>query len=319
MHLNPIRPSPQHKNWYRRKTEDHFARPIPTPDNLDPDWRVALNTGLRPGEQPVWMIWAPYQAVLKQKRPMYSDLPWEFSPDWLLALTPDRLLLLCVPAPNSQPQVVALDLDSILSLQQGVILLYSWLTVTWATQGTVRQETIIYNAVGEPCFSRLVNLIRERLAHNPSGIEQANRTLLANLPYKFKSLIPHRMLLPGETVRQVIYRPALWEKVLGIFRKMIAPRLAMALTADYLLIAEEDCTGTEGSYGFTATYLPLANVNHTELQPLKNGLEWRVVLEWHEARHELKIAFPISAEAELRTFPRSHALREDEGRKRLAL
>lgn len=286
-------------DWYRRKTEDHFARPVVTSDDLDPIWRAALNAGLQPGEQPVWMIWAPYQAVLRQKRPLRRDLPWEFSPDWLLVLTPDRLLLLRVPAPDSPPQVIALDLASILSLQQGTILLYSWLTVTWVGQGAVRQEMIIYNAVGEPCFSRLVGLIRERLAPHLPGPEQDHRAILADLPYKFKNLIPQRMLLPGETIHQVIYRPALWKRTLGIFRKMIAPRLAVVRTDDYLLFAEEDCSGTEGSYGFIATYLPLANVDHTALPPVQNGLEWQIALEWQGTCQELKITFPVAAEAAL--------------------
>jgi hypothetical protein len=309
-----MNPSVTHSaDWYRRKTEDHFARPIASPDDLAPIWRAALNTGLRPGEQPLWMVFAPYQAVLSQKRPAQHDLSWEFSPDWLLVLTPERLLLLRVSTPNSPAQVVALDLASILSLQQGTILLYSWLTVTWAAPGTLRQERIVYNAVGEPCFSRLVGLIRARLADHLPGPEQDNRAMLAALPYKFKNLIPHRMLLPGETVRQVIYRPALWKKMLGIFRTMTAPRLVMTLTDDYLLLAEEDCTGTEGSYGFIATWLPLAKVDHTALQPVRNGLEWQIALEWQGICHELKVTFPAIAEAELDklalTPSRSHAPR----------
>ncbi len=301
-----------------RPSEKRFARVIEQLADLPPVLRIALQVGLQPGEQPRYMIYAPDQAFLKQggARPRAwrrGSSPLPAAPDWLLALTQERLLLYSIPTDGNEPELIAVDLAAVLYITQGVILLHSWVSVAWAEGGAVRQQTIYHNAVSEPYFSALVDLMRAKMVWNPGhGVENASREALEALPRKFKNLIPLHMLLPGETVRQAIFRPAVWKAVLLFFRQIAAPRLVLALTNDHLLLVEEGVTGSEdekagdeGSYGYIVSFLPVMNVRHTAIQPVENGLEWRVTLERQGARQELKVVFPLAAEAALNEMARS--------------
>lgn len=297
----------QQDTWFTQRTEERFASLVKTLAELDLVVRQVLEQVLEADELPEMMIKAPFQGKLSAHRLAKSvfkaKLPWEFTPEWLLVLTARRLLLVRIPGPGKSPEVNPVPFEQILWLQNGTILLFSWFEVGWVEQGAVHQETIYYNAVSERYFSRLTAQIRQAIccpAERPPDEGQPDLSALQGLPHKFKNLLPLRALLPGETLQRVVYRPALWRTRLVVFQVMTAPRLAAALTPGCLILAEEDLTGREASYGFIVTYLLRRSILRMETQPEEGGPALLISLGAGGARKELHLAFPAQMEADLR-------------------
>ncbi len=291
-------------NWFARRSEDQYARPVERTEELRPDLQTALATTLEPGEPIYAMIFAPYQGRLKQRKDRRRFgflLPWQLTPNWLLALTSRHLLMVSV-LEDSSPTVVSIPLETILHLQSGVILLLSWFEVTWVENGAVRCQSVYFNAVCERFFDQLCLLIRERLSPQPARPATgtwSNREILEPLPYRFKNLIPMRLLMPGEQILEVAFRPAAFTRAFGIFQRMVAPRLAVALTDRQLLLAEEDLSESESSYGFTATFVPVQHVCGATLLREEKGVILQLRLELRGAEKEIAIPFPPEREGEV--------------------
>ncbi len=137
-----------------------------------------------------------------------------------------------------------------------------------------------------------------------SGEAPAARGLeaLDPLPYKFMNLIPLRLLLPEEGVDRVLYRPAMWRQRLKFFRSMTAPRMALVRTQWQMVLAEEDLSGEEGSYGLISTFLPLKQIRSLSYQLEKDHLLLVISLALLDARQEIQIPFPLDREEDLHSF-----------------
>ena len=304
--------SARREGWFNKSARYHFARLVSDLTSLETPLREALQNALLPGETICWMIDAPYQGLLPKdaarRKPGFSlhflpiPLPWVFTPDWILALTAQRLLLMQTSVPGKEPKVAAVPLENILFLRSGGILLFSWLEVHWVESGKLFQETIYFNTVCEPLFTRLTEMIRR--SQVDSGEAPAARGLgaLDPLPYKFMNLIPLRLLLPEEGVDRVLYRPAMWRQRLKFFRSMTAPRMALVRTQWQMVLAEEDLSGEEGSYGLISTFLPLKQVRSLSYQLEKDHLLLVISLALLDARQEIQIPFPLDREEDLHSF-----------------
>lgn len=271
--------------WFKRESREHYARELDSLDEFGAPIRDALTRAMEPGEAVLCMLYAPFQGMLRKntldRKWFELFLPWEFTPDWIVILTARRLIIARLEEAGEPPEIDQIPFEQIFWLQSGVVLLFSWLQVNWVADGGVRQETIYYNSVCENLFLDLSTQLRMMLSEmpprqvfsppQPGLLEQpgllgqadapdANKQALAFLPYKFMNMIPLRLLLPGERVMQVAYRPAIWGKRLRVFRHMRAARMTVVRTQSHLLLAEEDLTGQEGSYGLISTFLPLSRV-----------------------------------------------------------
>jgi hypothetical protein len=113
--------------------------------------------------------------------------------------------------------------------------------------------------VSEICRSRI-----KRAKRKPARTSR-NLGALEDLPYKFKNIIAGRLLLPDEAVLGLVFRAAIWEKMLWVFRRIISPAQALLLTNYHILVMRED-TGHAGSkYGVIFRYFPLDGVSETRL------------------------------------------------------
>ncbi len=286
--------TPSHREaWFASHTDDHFARLIQDLDELDEPVPAVLRGALQPGETCLLIIRVPYQGALaarEHKQLWFKSLPWEFTPDWVLALTNNRLLLVRLAETGNAPQVIPIPLENILSLQNGTVLLFSWFEVCWAENGAIRRQKVYYNAVSERLFTRLTAIVR---ASWPAvGENEGGPCSLDKLPFKFKNLLPLRVFLPDEQAYRVLFRPSLWQTHHGLFRHMTAPRMALALTVSCLALAEEDLTGRDGSYGFIVTCLPRAAVRKIESVADVRKPALRISLARQGANLDLCTAFP---------------------------
>jgi hypothetical protein len=255
----------QREIWLNRPTSDHFARVVADLSELAPAWQTAVQAGLRPDESIHLLVSVPFQGKLGRNQRKISQFfqlsrAWEFTPDWLIGLTEKRLLLVRNLESGAAFQTISIDLESILEIQCGTVLLFAWFNVQWAESGRVRQESVLFNAVGEPIFTRLIAEIRCSLGLPSQFVrdpDEHSRNLLQALPYKFMNILPKRSLCSGEPVRNLLYRPAHWKRWLGFFRRMTAAQAVVVLTPNAVMVAEEDCAAGQSQYGFIHTVYPL--------------------------------------------------------------
>jgi hypothetical protein len=287
------------ESWFRKRTDEHFAWPVESLTDLKEPIRQIVLNALDPGELPVYMIDAPIQGRLAPRsigrKSENRAIPWEFSPGWLLVFSGQRLLLIRKTDSGEPPMVIPIRVEQILSMQHGTVLLSSWLEVCWGENNAIRRETIYFNAVCEKFFARLIAFIRQIDKPGPPDhlvFVDRNLNALSNLPYKFNSLLRQRVLLPNEKLMGVVFRPALYRKFLFILRRMTEPRLVAALTTGWLVIAEEDLTGREGSYGFIVRYLPRQNICQTEVIQQENGWALCTSLKYANSSQDFRIFFP---------------------------
>ena len=230
-------------NWWTDRRLRWHASSVSSLDDLPPLVKAALEAELRPGEAIRQIISAPRQHVLSMgvagwRRWLAAVLPWDWTPDWILVVTNSRLLAAASTAADEEPIVTATPIADLLSFELGTILLFSWFDWTWANEGRLERQRIYFNTVSDRLFwDALLFLRRSLIADADLPPPQSGRGLerLVDLPYKFKNLIPHRLLLPDEEIQALVYRPGIWTARMGPFRRKRAPALALVLTNYHLV------------------------------------------------------------------------------------
>lgn len=315
---------------FHRKTVRGFAGRVRAVEDLAVPVQEVLQPYLEgafgPSGNAVEMILtAPAQSVLgkREGRSWWPVrlLPWEITPNRVLVLTKELLLIASSPyvveplerinardpeyasewsLVKEPPEVDAISLRDILLLEFGSILLISWIEITWVHKGQLERSRIYFNSVSRDLFSELLGRIRLAILANfgilISGIEH-HLDRLEHLPYKFKSLIPIHLLLPGEQVQAVAYRPSIWEKGFLSLRRHVAPKMVVLRTDGHLILAREDLTSEEDSYGLIAQFCPLPHVTVTTLEGKENGLELVIHLEVSGVDQEMRCSFPVGFDA----------------------
>jgi hypothetical protein len=238
-------------------------------------------------------------------------------PASVLVLTEDRLLAVTVPEPPAAPSVVATPLLDLLRLDLGTILLLGWIEWTWASSGQLMEHQVFFNTVGEPLLWDLVTAIRRTIIDQSDLPQQAGRSkdeAFDDLPYKFANLVPNKMMLPDEEVLALVYQPAIWQRVLGLFKRRRGPATAVALSNEHLLIAQEDVPAAGAAYGMIARYCPRSRVAAVAAKRTEEDLWLVVTLQWHGVKEDVRVLFQPAAEPALQAFLAQAALLLGAGR-----
>ncbi len=275
-------------------------------DELEPAVERAIVEHMEKGESIRQIIVAPRQRLLGAHRKSRGWrgilLPWEWTQDWVLAWTSERVLVATLERPRAIPVVTSTSAADILSFEWGAILLRAWVEWTWANQGQAERMRIYFNAVGQRLFKKVLDSLRHDLAVQ-SGLTavQPDRHLerLAALPFKFMNIIMHDLLLPDEQVQAVVYRPAIWSNQPKLLRHQRAAAMTLILSNYHILIAEEDLTGTLHSYGLITQFYPRGRVRHAALERGQDGVLLKLALETLGVQQEVNIPFEVSAEPSL--------------------
>lgn len=296
------------RGWLGDRTEDHFARQVDTLDDLSGPAQQAFMQLLAPGEMICQIIYAPFQGHLKQYRSrrhfLSFSLPWEFTPDYVLLLT-DRRLLLARLLDRDAWRVETIPLDDLLYVRSGVILLLSWVEFCWVQNGLICREVIYFNTVCDRIFITLLEIVRGYLVKGRAlcfSPAQENDPHLVDLPYKFMTAIPRRLLLPREQVCRVLFRPAMYHVLLAFVQHVVAPRMALVLTHHHLLLASENANGCEGDYGLISTFLPLNRIRGVDVLVVEEQAYLMIHLAHSGVYEDQSIPFPVEMEFEVRCF-----------------
>lgn len=286
---------------------ERFAYPVSNIEDLTPPVRTALKEVLLPDETIRQIIFAPRQSHLALQRGLLARLgAWlseQGTPDWILALTEERLLLATVVDRARPPQVNATRLADLLWLELGTILLYSWFEWCWADQGRPARQKVYFNTVRDDLFWQLANAMRRTIIQQRGGprpAEKHDNSVFAGLPFKFRNLIPLRLMFPDEPVQALIYQPAIWGRRLGVLRQQRAPTTVLVLSPDHLLIAQEDSSSLRFAYGLIARYCPRARLQGATLTHEGEDIWLEVTLIAGEASETLRLLCEPRAEPALR-------------------
>lgn len=292
--------------WTDRRLRWH-ASAVATLDDLQPLIKAALVEQLRSGETIRQIISAPRQHVLGDaagwRRRLGIVLPWDWTPDWVLVVTGQRLLVAATTAPDEPPAITSTPISDLISFELGTILLFSWFEWTWADEGRLARQRIYFNTVSDRLFWDTLRFVRHSLitdADLPPPVGDLGLERLAELPYKFMNLIPHRLLLPDEQIQAVVFQPDIWAIARGLFRRKRAPALTLILTNYHLVVTQEDLGYGMTNYGLITRYCPRGHVREATLERAGADLRLTVTLNHGGAEDSLRVLFEPAAEQGLR-------------------
>lgn len=288
---------------------ERFAYLVKSIEDLAPPVGAALQAQLLPGEVVRQMIFAPRQSRLGARRGpgewLGARLSEQWTPNSVLALTDERLLVAAIPEAPVPPQVTVTPLADLLWLELGTILLYSWVAWSWASAGRPQQQRVYFNTVRDDLFWDMVNAMRRTIiaqSGRPLPTGERHYEAFADLPFKFENLIPLKLLFPGEQPQAVVYQPAIWSRRLGVFRYQRAATTVAVLSPDHLLVAQDDLTSIHAAYGLITHYCPRNRLRKATLEREQDDLWLNVTLGLHETEESWRFLFEPATESALRAL-----------------
>jgi len=153
------------------------------------------------------------------------------------------------------------------SIEQGTMLLYSWVGIHGDIDGKLSFSILEYNSVVAVYFHPLVRGIRQ--SHFISNSIGDNRNLakldyLNILNYKFFNY-SHDAILSGEEIMQTVYQPTIYEKNLFFCTRIVTLGHLMILTDKELIIIKEELIKEKGksniNNGGVWVYIPLHKIS----------------------------------------------------------
>lgn len=288
---------------------ERFAYAVKSIEELASPVGAALQAQLLPGEAVRQIIFAPRQNQLaarsRGKRWLKIGFFWQRTPNWVLALTEERLLVATIREAPDPPQVSVAPLADLLWLELGTILLYSWFEWAWTDAGQPQKQRVYFNTVSDALFWDMANAMRQTIIVRsgralPAG--PRHHEAFEGLPFKFKNLIPLRLLFPGEQVQAVAYQPAIWGRRLAVFRYQHAPTTVVVLTPHHLLVAQDDLANSRVAYGLIARYCPRDRLRQATLERVEDDLWLNVTLGQRQTEETMRLLFEPATEPALRTI-----------------
>ncbi len=281
-----------------------FAYCVARLEDLGVALGTALASYLEQGEFPQRVVVLPRQRLLLRgyrDRSWLSFPIWKHTPEVILLQTTRRLLSAAI-IEGRRLEVSFTPLDHLITFQLGTVLLFSWFEWSWASDGNLETRRVYFNTVSDYIFRELQQCLSSMFVQL-GGMNTIPYTQglhhLDDLPYKFRNIIPVRLLLPQEDIQAVVYRPGLWEHRLVFLRRQISPTAALVLTDGQVLVAEEDLVGAEGHYGVIARYMSRHSFNRVVLDEKQGGIHLSMVFRVRGVEFEQCMRFGTSAKPQL--------------------
>jgi hypothetical protein len=155
-------------------------------------------------------------------------------------------------------------------IEYGNSLLYSWITLSGqTTQGVDDASTVTFNLATARHYRPLISKVRPASAPADEAklsAEQAKFDGLVKSSFKFASFA-RESLVPGETVLQTVWQPALRRQVASVlgwplYRSVSLAHLTVLTDREVILICDEEQSAKKGKarYGGVWRYVPLRHV-----------------------------------------------------------
>lgn len=152
-------------------------------------------------------------------------------------------------------------------MEQGAMLLYSWIRFHGMIEDKLSTSIVEYNAVVGYLFDPIVKAARQvyLMPDVDGGCDLSKLEFLKMLNYKFFNY-SSESILPGEKIIALVYQPDIYEKFLALFTRSITLAHVTILTDKEIIIIKEeelvkikkenDCTN-----GGVWAYIPLHKIS----------------------------------------------------------
>lgn len=190
----------------------------------------------------------------------------------LISLYDDQVVVL--EAHHDQMKVAAYPFEEIAFMEQGRVLLHSWLTIG----GPSGASTISFNTVTIHHIEPIITTLRQTM----TGSQGANRDdkpdlrvfdALSTRNYKFMNF-GRQSMRAGDAIRRMVYQPERCVKTIKflnrtLFRQYATAHLAILTEQELILIRESKRTKAEKQnvYGGVFTYIPLRRIQDLSFTP----------------------------------------------------
>jgi len=186
----------------------------------------------------------------------------------LICLYDDQVVVM--EAQHDQMKVAAYPFEDIVFVEQGRVLLHSWLTIG----GQAGASTLTFNTVTIHHFGPIINKIRQAMTGSQG--ENGHALLLppdlsgfdalSTRNYKFMNYA-RQSIRTGDTIRSMVYQPERCIKTISffnrtLFRQYATGHLAILTARELILIRESQRTKADKRhlYGGMFTYIPLRQI-----------------------------------------------------------
>ena len=152
-------------------------------------------------------------------------------------------------------------------IEQGTMLLYSWIGIHGSIEGKLSTSIVEYNAVVVALFNRIVKTMRQvQLMLDNIGDDRdlSKLEFLHKSNYKFLNY-SHESILPGEKIIGTVYQSDIYEKFLIVFKRTITlAHLTILTDKEIIIIKDEELVEVKREYDFKQggvwAYIPLHKI-----------------------------------------------------------
>jgi len=152
-------------------------------------------------------------------------------------------------------------------IEQGKMLLYSWIGINGLIDGKLSVSIVEYNSVVVDLFHSVVKAIRKSssiLDTIDDNRDLSKLDFLNKLNYKFFNY-SHDSILSGERIIHTVYQPDIYEKFLIVFKKTVTLAHVTILTdKELIIIKDEELVTVKKKYDFKNggvwAFIPLCKI-----------------------------------------------------------
>ena len=250
----------------------------------------------------------PFAGELKGGMPFPETLyipacQWgeETCPDKIVADFEDRLLILEQDDEGVQRWVF--PHGQINYVQNGRILLESWILVSGMIDGERKSHMILYNSVDEKKVLPLINTLRKRVNHMSEQEFNNQEEFMDLYPDNLKFFnYSNRSVIKGEKVLFTLYQDSIKNRFYRVIDNRIAPSHILILSDKEIIIITETLSKHKeaDSYSGVFTYISLHQVKDVLfLERAKNQFSLDIIMTGDD---RITSAYTDDKEGELRQF-----------------
>jgi hypothetical protein len=236
---------------------DYWARQVKNEQEIPESFVAFFDSFHLQSEQFPYTVFAPPEKGYRSK-----------STPKLLVLLQDRLYL--AEKIKKQIQTTCFLFQDINYIENGTILLHSWLEINGIANGHLTTVRVEYNSVVEYLFLPFIQRIRTAvhhldfsdLAQEQLKKEQSRFDSLVKTDFKYMNF-GKRSLLPGERIRQYILQPDIQVKFFKYFQHTISYTHLTILTDQELILVKDDDSFIRKQqirHGGIWRYIPLSKI-----------------------------------------------------------
>jgi len=176
---------------------------------------------------------------------------------------------------KNKVEAILYPIQNISYIENGSILLYSWIKISGIVNGETKSFVVEYNTVVDDMFKAVIDKLRTSLCNMEvlSGKKESySFDCLCAINFKFMNYAK-RAILNGEEVINFLYQPEIKVPYLKFFRKVkCSSHMIIYTDKELIILKEEDINSTKTTkYGGIWIYIPINKVLNVSVDETEDG------------------------------------------------